>query len=152
MLLDQSPILFLALQHKAKSILFTNSCILLIHLSIVYSSILNVTLEDLTNVHHGLDKLKTSMRITEELIYIMNTKMQEIKQGLMMLKNLLCIQLALSIISADHINLRIGLQTMMKTYVSPHIVTISKLLKLLDDISVKSPGLSFPPKLEFWYS
>ena len=92
------------------------------------------------------------MRITEELIYIMNTKMQEIKQGLMMLKNLLRIQLALSIISADHINLRIGLQTMMKTYVSPHIVTISKLLKLLDDISVKSPGLSFPPKLEFWYS
>ena len=66
-----------------------------------------------------------------------------------MLETLLHAQLALSIIFADHINLRIGLQTMMETYVSPHIVTNTRLLKLLDDISVNTPGLLFPLKSDF---
>ena len=38
---------------------------------------------------------------------------------------------------------------MMETHVSPHIVTNTMLLKLLDDISVKTLELFFPPKPEF---
>ena len=38
---------------------------------------------------------------------------------------------------------------MMETHISPHIVTNTMLLKLLDDISVKTIGLLFPPKPEF---
>ena len=59
------------------------------------------------------------------------------------------VQLALSVISADHINLRIRLQTRMETHVSPHIVTNTMLLKLLDDIYVTTIGLFSPPKPEY---
>ena len=104
--------------------------------------ILNVTLSDLTNVHQALDKLETATRMTKKLSNTMNTKITETNQGVMMLE-------FLSVISADHINLRIRLQTMMETHVSPHIVTNTMLLKLLDDISVKTIGLLFPPKPEF---
>ena len=38
---------------------------------------------------------------------------------------------------------------MMEIHVSPNIVTNTMLLKLLDDISVKTLGLLLPPKLEF---
>ena len=56
---------------------------------------------------------------------------------------------AVSVISTDRINLRIGLQTTMETHVYPHIVTNTMLLKLLDDISVTTIGLLFLPKLKF---
>ena len=115
----------------------------------VHSHILNVTLGDLTNVHQTLDKLETATRMTEKLFNKLNAKITETNQELLMLEILLHAQLALSVISADHINLRIGLQTIMETHVSPHIVTNTMLLKLLDDISVKTIGLLFPPKPEF---
>ena len=60
----------------------------------VYSGILNVTLDDLTNVHHALDKLETATRMTE-LLNIMNKKNTETNQGSMMLETLLHVQLAL---------------------------------------------------------
>ena len=66
----------------------------------VHSNILNVTLGDLTNVHHALDKLGTATRMTD-LFDIMNTKISKTNQGLMMLETLLHVQLALSVISAD---------------------------------------------------
>ena len=68
----------------------------------VHSSILNVTLGDLTNVHQALDKLETVTRMTENLLNIINTKITETNQGLMILGTLLHVQLALSVFSADH--------------------------------------------------
>ena len=115
----------------------------------VHSHILNVTLGNLTNVHQALDKLETATRMTENLFKKLNDKITETNQELLMLETLLHVQLALSVIFADHINLRIGLQTMMETHVSLHIITNTMLLKLLDDISVTTIGLLFPPKPEF---
>ena len=65
-----------------------------------------------------------------------------------MLETLLHLKLALGVISADHINLKIRLQTMLETHISSHIVTNIMLLRLLDDISVKTIGLLFPSKPE----
>ena len=107
----------------------------------VHSSILKVTLRDLINAHHALDKLETASKISE--------KIQETEKGLNMLKTLMHVQLALSIMSADHMNFKMSLQIMTQTYVSPLIDTNSRLLTLLDDILVKTLGLLFPPKLEF---
>ena len=66
-----------------------------------------------------------------------------------MLETLLHAHLAQSVISADHINLRIGLQTTLENHICPHIVTNTMLLKLLNDISVKNIGLLFQPEPEF---
>ena len=66
-----------------------------------------------------------------------------------MLETLLHVHLALDVIFADHINLKIGLQTMLENHISPHILTNTMLLKLLDDTSVTTIGLLFPPEPEF---
>ena len=43
----------------------------------VHSRILNVTLDDLTNVHQALDKLETATRMTENLFNKLNAKITE---------------------------------------------------------------------------
>ena len=115
----------------------------------VHSSILNVTLKDLTNVHHAVNKLEKASKLTEKILNDMSEDVQIAEQTLFMLETLLHVQLALSTISADHVNLRVGLQTMLETYISPNIITNAVLLTLLDELSVKTPGLLFPPKPEF---
>ena len=110
---------------------------------------MNVTLDDLTNVHQALDKLETATSMTEKNFNKLDDKITETNQEVLMLETLLHAPLALSVISADHINLRIGLQAMMENHIFPHIVTNTMLLKLLDDISVKTISLLFPPKPEF---
>ena len=115
----------------------------------VHSSILNVTLKDLTNVHHALDKLEKASRLTEKILNDMSHDIHLAEQTLLALETLLHLQLALSTISADHVNLRVGLQTMLETYISPNIITNAVLLTLLDELSAKTPGLLFPPKPEF---
>ena len=115
----------------------------------VHSSIINVTLHDLTNVHQALDKLEKASRLTETFLNDMSQDIHFVEQTLIALETLLHLQLALSTISADHVNFRVGLQTMLETYVSPNIVSNSMLLQILDDLSVQTPGLLFPAKPEF---
>ena len=115
----------------------------------VHSSIINVTLNDLTNVHHALDKLEKASRLTEKFLKDMSQDLHFVEETLIALETLLHLQLALSVISADHVNFRVGLQTMLETYISPNIISNAMLLTILDNLSVKTPGLLFPAKPEF---
>ena len=80
-----------------------------------------------------------------KLLDIMNANITETKQSWMMFETLLYVQFKFYIYGS-YINLRVGLQTMMETHVSLHIVTNTISLKLLGDISVKTLRLLFPPK------
>ena len=66
------------------------------------------------------DKLKTAMSMTKKIFNKLNDKITKTNQELLMLETLLHVHLALSVIYADHINLRIGLQTMLENHISPH--------------------------------
>ena len=115
----------------------------------VHSSIINVTLKDLTNVHHALDKLEKASKLTEQFLNKMSLDIHFVEENMIALETLLHLQLALSTISADHVNFRIGLQTMLETYISPNIITNAMLLSILDELSANVPGLLFPPKPDF---
>ncbi|XP_045108474.1 uncharacterized protein LOC123503109 [Portunus trituberculatus] len=114
----------------------------------VHSHVINVTLNELTNVHQTLEKLETATRVTKTLMTKMEKHIENNEKSILSLEILLHIQLALTSIAADHINFKIGLQSMMETHISPNIVTNAFLLQLLDEISVKHE-LLFPPKPEY---
>ncbi|XP_045119165.1 uncharacterized protein LOC123509094 [Portunus trituberculatus] len=114
----------------------------------VHSHVINVTLNELTNVHQALEKLETATRVTKTLMTKMEKHIENNEKSILSLEILLHVQLALTSIAADHINFKIGLQSMMETHISPNIVTNAFLLQLLDEISVKHE-LLFPPKPEY---
>lgn len=55
-------------------------------------------------------------------------------QVLIILETLMHVQLALSTIATDHVNLRAELQTMLQSYMSPNFITNSLLIFLLEEI------------------
>lgn len=114
----------------------------------IHSQVINVTLKELTNVHQALEKLESATRVTKTLLNKMEKHIEQNEKTILSLEILLHIQLALTSIAADHINFKIGLQSMMETHVSPNIVTNAFLLQLLYEISARHE-LLFPPKPEF---
>ena len=112
----------------------------------VHSEVINVTLRELTNVHHALEKLEKATHITKTLLRRMESHIEHDEKSIMSLEILLHIQFALTSIATDHINFKIGLQELMETKLSPNIITNAFLLKLLDEVSVKHE-LLFPPKI-----
>ena len=81
----------------------------------VHSHILNVTLGDLPNVHQALNLLETATSMTEKIFNKLHDKITETNQEVVMLETLLHVHLALIVIFADHINLRIGFTLCWKT-------------------------------------
>ena len=114
----------------------------------VHSRVINVTLNELNNVHQALEKLEVATRVTKTLMTKMEKNIEKNEKSILSLEILLHVQLALTSIAADHINFKIGLQHMMETHISPNIVTNAFLLQLLDEISIKHE-LLFPPKAEY---
>ena len=115
----------------------------------LHSETLNVTLNDLTNVHTALDKLEKASEMTGQMMNTMYLDIRQNEQALITLETLMYVQLALSTIASDHVKLRIGLQTMLETFISPEIISNNLLLTLLKDVSAKSTGLLFPSTPEF---
>ena len=115
----------------------------------VHSEIINVTLTDLTNVHTALDKLEKASEMTGQIINTMYLDIRQNAQALIILETLMYVQLAVSTIASDHVKLRIGLQKMLETFISPEIISNEFLLSLLKDVSAKTTGLLFPSTPEF---
>ena len=59
------------------------------------------------------------------------------------------LQLALSDIIADHFRIKLGIQEMLQARLSLDIVPNEILLGLLNNISLKEPGLLFPARPEY---
>ena len=115
----------------------------------VHSRVLNITLADLTQVHVAITQLQRASTLTEKMLNTMVTDIRKNGDAMMILEQLLHVHLALSTIADEHLKLRIGLQTMMETMLSPNIVTNDLLLALLKEIASKTTGLLFPPSPEF---
>lgn len=60
-----------------------------------------------------------------------------------LLQALIDLELALGHISNDVFNLKLGLQSLLQTYVTPMILSDDRLLGILHDASVRPPGLVF---------
>ena len=89
----------------------------------VHSGVINVTLRELTNVHHALEKLEKATHITKTLLRRMESHIEHDEKSILALEILLHIQFALTSIATDHINFKIRLQEFMETNFSPDIIT-----------------------------
>ena len=115
----------------------------------VHSHVLNITLLDLTSVHDAIDKLQKASDLTEKIFSRIIGDINQNENKIILLESLLHVQLVLSSLSTEHMNLKIGIQEMIESTVSPYIVTNTLLLGLLRDISEKTSSLLFPPSPEF---
>ena len=115
----------------------------------IHSKTLNITLTEMTTIHKAIHKLQQATRISENLLNTMHLEVQNNEQALMTLETLLHVQLTISSIADEHLKIKIGLEDMMKTHLSPNIITNEYLIELLKEISEETTGLLFPPSNEF---
>ena len=115
----------------------------------IHSQAINVTMIDLKNVHKVIVKLEKVSNATAKMINSMYIDIRESEQAQIVLESVTHVQLVLSTIAADHVKLRIGLEEMLQSYLSPNVITNDLLLSLLEEISGKMTGLLFPPTAEF---
>ena len=115
----------------------------------VHSSTLNITLRDMRALQAATRRLEDAVNVSQSIIRKFSIKTQQIEVEQRMFKALLNLELALIEISNDTMNLKMGLLSLVQTYVTPMIVSDDNLLGILKEASLKTPGLLFPAVPEY---
>ena len=110
----------------------------------VHSETLNLTLRNMVAMHSALHRLDTVVKVSNQVLRQFSIRTLEIKGKQRLFQALLNLEIALMHISTDVLNLKIGLQALLQTYISPTIITNQGLLAILREAASRSPGLQFP--------
>ena len=115
----------------------------------LHSSTLNMTIRNMRSMRSALSRLEQASSLSHKIIREFSIRTLQIEGEQRMTEALMNLELALIDISNDHMNIKLGLEEMLQTHVSPMIVPNTILLSLLKAASVRLPGLLFPALPEY---
>ena len=109
----------------------------------VHSTTLNLTLRNMNAMQSALNRLSSAVNVSHQVLRQFSIKTLHIEQEQKLLQSLIDLEFALTHISSDILDLKIGLQALLQTYITPQIVNDSTLLHILQEASHRPPGLLF---------
>ena len=115
----------------------------------VHTKLLNITIRDMRHIQSAIERLETAANNTFKLIRQFSLQTQELMGEMTILETTVLLQLALSDLNHDLNNLKLGLQDMMYSNVSPLIINDEVFIQLLRNASTRLSGLIFPPQPQF---
>ncbi|XP_050693841.1 uncharacterized protein LOC126984264 [Eriocheir sinensis] len=115
----------------------------------LHTEVLNATVRDLRHLHSAISRLESASALASAIIRQFSLRTLQIEGEMRILETILLIQLALSDLNHDTLNLKLGLQQMSQTQVSPLIIPNDVLLRVLRNASLHYPGLLFPAAHEY---
>ncbi|XP_050721311.1 uncharacterized protein LOC127001149 [Eriocheir sinensis] len=115
----------------------------------LHQEVLNATVRDLRHVHSAISRLESASALASAIIRQFSLRTLQIEGEMRILETILLIQLALSDLNHDTLNLKLGLQQLSQTQVSPLLLPNDVLFRVLSNASLHYPGLLFPAAHEY---
>lgn len=115
----------------------------------VHSKLLNINVRKMTVIEAALIKLKKASSLAHSIIDELNSNTLALEIQTRMIESLLALQISLSDIRSDIINVKLGLDKMIQMELSPYIMPSDILLDALSEASLRTPGLLYPARSEF---
>ena len=115
----------------------------------LHTRLLNLTIRNQNTMQSALQRLSSAVNTSFSVLREFSAKTLQLEGEQRMLKALFDIELALSLINDDILDLKLGLQALLQTFVTPSIVSDDKLLQIIKQAAVQPTGLLFPPIAEY---
>lgn len=115
----------------------------------LHNQVLNITTRNMQTMHSALQRLSSAVNTSFSVLREFSSKTLQLEGEQRLLKALFDIELALGLINDDILELKIGLQSLLQTFITPSIISDSKLLEILRTAAVHPSGLLFPAVTEY---
>lgn len=109
----------------------------------VHSESLNVTTRNMHAVHNAVQRLGFAVNVSNAVVCQFSLKTLQIEGEQQLLHALLDLELALGQISNDVLNLKLRLQALLQTLVTPSMLSDDQLINILRAASIRPHGLLF---------
>lgn len=113
----------------------------------LHTEVLNATVRDLHHIHSAISLLESAPALANAIIRQFSLKTLQIKGEMLIVETLILLKLSLSDLNNDTLNLKLGLQQLPQTQVSPLMIPNDVLLQVLRDASHHYPGLLSLPSM-----
>ena len=110
----------------------------------VHSETLNLTLRNMFAMRAALHRLNTAVNVSNQVLRKFSIKTLEKEGEQRLFQALLDLEIALTHISTDVLDLKIGLQALLQTYITPTIITDQALLAILREAASRPPRPPIP--------
>ena len=115
----------------------------------VHSKTLNITISHMHNMDSAFHRLTNAVNTTNKILRHFSTLTLQLEGEHQLHQALLDLEFAFGHISNHVLNLKLGLQALLQTYITPSISSDDKLLEILTEAAARPPGLLFPATTEY---
>lgn len=117
----------------------------------LHTRILNIATRNMHTMHmqSALQRLSSAVNTSFSVLRKFSARTLQLEGEQHLLEVLFDIELALSLINDDILDLKLGLQALLQTFVTPSIVSDANLLRILKQAAIHPLRLLFPAVEEY---